>query len=93
MNLPSTPRVSWAEESVRRRRRRRRRPQLTCAMCSKVCTALFGDGSLRMLICASCWMLLRGTATPPIIKRSRSWKRENFGGSPEASVRRADDIW
>jgi hypothetical protein len=72
--------LSWAggtESHIRQRRRKRKAPKLECAMCSKVSQVLFGDSSLRMRVCASCWEQLRGSANAPIIKRLRSRKRHD----------------
>jgi hypothetical protein len=68
---------------MRRRLRRLKRPELKCAMCLGVSVLLFGDGSLRMRICASCWTQLRGTSTPPITVKSGSRKRAAI--NPDAS--------
>ena len=72
--------LSWAggpESRVRQRRRKRKAPKLECAMCAKVSQVLFGDSSLRMRVCATCWEQLRGSASPQIIKGLRSRKRND----------------
>lgn len=53
-------------------------------MCAKVSQVLFGDSSLRMRVCASCWEQLRGSASPQIIKGLRS-RRHNDSTAGETN--------
>ena len=78
--LVPRPSRSWAggtQSQVHRRRPKRKAPKLECAMCAKVSQVLFGDSSLRMRVCATCWEQLRGSASPQIIKGLRSRKRND----------------